>query len=181
MKAKIERKFGLGMLRKSALRLPGGEEALREALEGKGYRTVLEIGTFIGCTAAAMSQYCKRVVTIDLVRGKLEQDGSRFDRMAFWKELGISNIEFKAVKDDVEKASVIAGLAFDFAFIDGAHDAAGVRKDFALVKRCGTVLFHDYDPSGRPGKQHVFEFVNALPAEEVRILGGVFALWTEQP
>ena len=43
MKALIERLHGEAILKRSALRLPGGEEVFRRVLAGKGYRSALEI------------------------------------------------------------------------------------------------------------------------------------------
>lgn len=176
MRAMIERLHGEATLKRSALRLPGGEETLARVLAGKGYRHALEIGTYRGCSTAAMAQHVEHVTTIDLRHGYVEREGG-FDRLAFWHSLGLHNIRFMQVTDDADKARMVAALDFDFAFIDGGHDAASVRCDFDIVKRCGRVLFHDYDTSGRPGRHHVYDFVNELPADEVEIIGE-FAMWS---
>ena len=181
MHDKIAALYGPAMLRKSALNIRGGAGAFEWAMSGKGYRTALEIGTFRGCAAAEMAQYCERVVTIDLHRGKLESQGGYWDRAMFWKMLGIDNIEFRGIVDDHEKARIVNALDFDFAFIDGAHDHT-VANDFALVKKCGHVLFHDADDNRlRPTKQdapnHVFEFISTLPKEQLQF-HDIFALWT---
>ncbi len=46
-----------------------------------------------------------------------------------------------------------------------------------MVKKCGRVLFHDYEPNYKPGHGHVFRLVDGLPKEEVQI-NDIFALWT---
>jgi len=176
MREKIIALHGEHAFKKSAARLPGGAETFDAVLSGKGYRTVLEIGTYRGCSAALMSQYCERVITIDLRHGQLEASGQHFDRRAFWDSLDATNIDLHLVEDDDDKAALIASMEFDFAFIDGGHDAASVRRDFDLVKRCGRVLFHDYADNGRPEKDHVFQFVNSLTGGHVEVMG-VFALW----
>lgn len=175
--ALIETLHGKGTFRRSAARLPGGVETFARVLDGKGIRTALEIGTYRGVSAAVMAQYVDRVITIDLRHGRLERDGVTLDRLAFWHSLGLRNIEYLPVADDMDKARQIAGLQFDFAFIDGAHNADSVRNDFAMVKHCGRVLFHDYDDSGRQGLDFVYTFVNTLPARQVEIMDG-FAMWT---
>jgi predicted O-methyltransferase YrrM len=175
---KIATLYGERMLAKSAIRLPGGADVFQSLMQGKGYRTVLEIGTYRGCSAALMSRYCDQVITIDLRHGQLERTGQSFDRRKFWASLGADNIDSRLVDGDDEKTEVIATLDFDFAFVDGAHDAESVRLDFDLVKRCGRVLFHDYADTGRPDKDHVFHFVNSLPRGRVEVFG-VFALWTD--
>jgi predicted O-methyltransferase YrrM len=167
--------YGAKALRKSAMNIRGGAGVFERALAGKGYRTALEIGTYKGCAAAEIAQYVDRVITIDLKRGKIEQNGEAWDRHAFWQSLGVSNIDLILVKDDAEKARRVKELAFDFAFIDGAHDD-GVRLDFELTKRCGTVLFHDADDNGPDRPNHVYEFISTLPKDQVEAID-IFALW----
>lgn len=178
MKARIEQLYGERVLRRSALRLNGGEETLRRVLDGAGVRTALEIGTYRGCTAAALAQWCGRVVTIDLVRGQFdkENEANGFDRQEFWQSLGIRNVVMHLVKDDAEKEDLVQGLDFDFAFVDGGHDDLSVARDFALTRRCGRVLFHDYvaPPHRMNG---VTRLVSGLPKDQVRLMGE-FALWT---
>ena len=163
---------GTDGLRRSAISLRDGEDIFRHFLEGKGYRTVLEIGTYKGVSAACMAQYVEKVITIDLAHGQLEETGHPFDRKAFWKSAGIENIELHLIRDNREKAELIARLDFDFAFVDGAHDET-VRDDFRMVEKCGAVLFHDYAET--PGKpNHVKRFVDTLGPVEVR---DIFAFW----
>ena len=70
----------------------------------------------------------------------------------------------------------LKGLDFQFAFIDGAHDET-VARDFEWTKRCGRVLFHDYDRRGVAVQDHVYNFVNTLPKEQVQV-HDIFALWS---
>lgn len=174
-------KWGDGILRLSALSIRGGAGVFEWALADKGIRTVLEIGTYRGVSAAAMAQYVDRVVTIDLKRGLLDQKDPSFDRREFWESLEVSNVELILVNDDAEKKTIVDAMEFDFAFIDGCHDAR-VRNDFELVKRCGRVLFHDADDNRKRGfKQHapndVFEFLETLPQEQLEFKD-IFCLWT---
>lgn len=175
MRNRIVALHGAGVLKRSALNIRGGAGVFERVLKGRGYRTVLEIGTYRGCAAAEMSRYVERVVTIDLREGKLERMGERFDRAEFWGSLGIQNIELLLVRDNAERKAVVDALDFDFAFIDGAHDAS-VREDFALVKHCGRVLFHDYDRRGDLEQDQVFNFVNSLPGAQIEMMD-IFALW----
>lgn len=168
--------YGPKTLRKSALNIRGGAGVFEKVLAGKGYRTVLEIGTYKGVSAAEIAQYCERVVTIDLKHGKLELNNESFDRYAFWASIGICNIDLQLIENNAEKHALIDALDFDFAFVDGAHDQS-VRDDFEMVKRCGRVLFHDYDPRGKPELDYVYDFVNTLPKDQVQVLD-IFALWT---
>lgn len=158
----IKEQYGGSILRKSALSIRDGAGVLEKVLGGRQYKTVLEIGTYRGVSAAEMSQYCEKVITIDLIDGKLEGNGEAVDREGFWRGLGVNNIELHLVKDNADKARLIEGLEFDFAFIDGAHDAT-VALDFEMVKKCGAVLFHDYCKRNKPGApNYVYDFVSSL-------------------
>jgi predicted O-methyltransferase YrrM len=176
IRERIKALHGAQVLKRSALSIRGGAHVFERVLSGKGYRTVLEIGTYRGVSAAEMAQYCDRVATIDLKHGKLEQMGESFDRRALWDSLGVHNIDLYLVEDNARKAKLIKGLEFDFAFLDGAHDKT-VANDFEMVKRCGRVLFHDYDPRGRDDLDHAYNFVNTLPREQIQVMD-IFALWT---
>lgn len=166
-------RFGTpGLLKRSVFAFPGSGAILDRVLGDFRDSTVLEIGTYRGVSAAYIATRCKSVVTIDLSHGQLERDGETFDRYAFWKHMGADNIELLLVEDDAEKASAIATLEFDLAFIDGG--AVNVADDFALVSRCGAVLFHDYDKVKT--RKVVYDFVNALPPAEIEVMG-MFALW----
>ena len=167
---------GPRFLRKSALNIRGGGGVFERVMAGKGYKTILEIGTYRGCAAAEIAQHCERVITIDLKNGKLEQSGESLDRLAFWNTLGVNNIDLHLVDDDDEKTALIAGLEFDLAFIDGGHNIKSVQTDFNLTKRCGRVLFHDADDSGRPDRNIVHDFVKSLPRDQVEFMD-IFALW----
>ena len=173
--------YGEGVLRRSALGIRGGAGAFEWALAGKGIRRVLEIGTYKGVSAAAISQYVEPVTTIDLVRGRLEHTDPSFDREEFWRSMGIGNITQILIGNDAEKKAIVDALDFDFAFVDGAHDAT-VRNDFELVKRCGLVLFHDAADNRKRGfnenaSNHVYEFVSTLPPEQLQF-NDIFCLWT---
>jgi len=173
----IVTRYGPKTLRKSAMNIRGGAGVFERVLKGKGIKVALEIGTYKGCATAEIAQYCERVITIDLKHGKIELNGEVWNRYAFWDSLGVHNVALHLVKDDAEKKSLVDSLDFDFAFIDGAHDRAGVALDFELTKRCGRVLFHDYDkrPAGKP--QDVCDFVNTLPKHQIEVMD-IFALWT---
>jgi predicted O-methyltransferase YrrM len=166
---------GPGALKLSALNIRDGEGVFRSVLQGAGYKHVLEIGTFRGVSAACMAQYVDRVTTIDLHHGRIEQLGQTWDRRGMWEQLGIDNIDLRLVNDDAEKAEIVNSLDFDFAFVDGCHDSS-VANDFALVKRCGAVLFHDYDRRGRKELDYVADFIDTLPKHQLKKID-IFALW----
>ena len=177
MRARIVGLYGEKLLRKSALNIRDGAGAFEKFMSGRGIKCALEIGTYRGVSAAAMALFAEKVVTIDLHQGKLELAKERWDRKAFWQALGVAeNIDLRLVKDDEHKKRLVQGIEFDFAFIDGDHGPS-VKNDFALVRRCGRVLFHDYDRRGKPGQDCVCDFVDSLPRSQLEV-HDIFALWT---
>lgn len=172
--ARIRGVVGDDGLKRSVLSIRDGAGVLDRVLGTGEFRRVLEIGTLRGISAAYMAGYVERVDTIDLKHGRLEQLGEPFDREAFWRELGINNVYLHLVRNDDEKAAVIRGLEFDLAFIDGGKN--DIAQDFELVKHCGAVLFHDVDARGKPELDAVYDFVMALPPEQVT-RDDIFALW----
>lgn len=157
-----------------ALKIRDGAGVLDYVLGERKYKTVLEIGTFRGITTAYISRFAEKVITIDLAEGRLEKDDPTFDREQFWTDMGVENIELHLVSSNEEKAKLIRSLEFDLAFIDGAK--YDIAEDFESVKRCGAVLFHDYDERGHPDMDHVFDFVNTLPRDQVQVMD-IFAFW----
>lgn len=162
-------------IRKSVLSIRDGAGVIERVLGGRRYRRVLEIGTYRGVSSAFMARFCERVITVDLVHGKMEQDRQVFDRVRFWEAMGIGNIDLRLVESEAEKAAFIGSLDFDFAFIDGDHEGDAPRRDFEMVKRCGAVLFHDCD-----GANGVTKLVSTLPRHQVEIMD-IFAFWRGAP
>ena len=158
-------------MRKSILSIRGGAGVVESILGGRRYKRILEIGTYRGIGSAYMSQFCERIVTVDLKHGKMEKDRQVFDRFRLWETLGVKNIDLFLVDGDKHKADLIKTFDFDFAFVDGDHEGNAPRDDFELVKRCGAVLFHDYD-----GDNGVTRLVNSLPKEQVTVMD-IFAFW----
>jgi len=175
IKQKIIDLYGEKYLRKSSANIREGDKILAEIIGKENPDVVLEIGTYKGVGSAIISQHCRKVITIDLVNGKVELNQDQATRQCLWEKLGIKNIDFRQVKNDTHKRELIKTLKFDMAFIDGDHSSAGVVRDFNMVKHCGKILFHDYDCSDRENRNEVYEFVNTLK-EGVEV-NDIFALW----
>lgn len=151
--------FGIGVFRRSAV-LEGFDEFLR-AQKFDGTRCV-EIGTCNGLTAIVLARYFKKVVTIDIAPNSHKHAVARAAKA--------TNIDFIDVRDNAEKARVINGLVFDSAFVDGDH-ARDTETDFALVRRCGRVLFHEHWDS-QPAVQKMVASLDGRKA-----ISGKWALW----
>lgn len=124
-----------------------------------------EIGTWNGLTAAILSRYFDKVVTVDIAHRDLKHD--------VLHALGVNNVECFDIDSNEDKAKVFRQFAgFDFAYMDGDH-AHDTETDFALVKGCGRVLVHEFWPHQKP----VFDLMHSLPASQVVHNGKGLALW----
>ena len=183
MVKKIINKFGKDILKRSALNLPNGAEDIKYFMKKKSICLALEIGTFRGITSAWMSQFCDQLITVDLLNGQFEDYKSKFEwantssREEIWNYLGIKNITYRPLEDNQQKVVLSSVLDYDFAFIDGDHSYEGVKFDFDLVKKCGRVLFHDYDKA--KGKDcPVRDFINSITYGNIETRTD-FAYWTK--
>lgn len=139
---------------------------------GGVYPILLEIGTYTGGTAAAFSEYCHAVFSIDRNR----------------QLVGATNIHY--ITGDSHDPETMAQLlikmqqvlgnrkssetafktmrSVDVLFIDGDHSLDGTIKDFNdykdLVRPGGLVAFHDIvdSPEHREQGCHVADFWNQL-------------------
>ncbi|MHA1302186.1 MAG: class I SAM-dependent methyltransferase [Candidatus Heimdallarchaeaceae archaeon] len=112
------------------------EKEFREFFKTINIKTVVEIGTYRGVSAAYIAQFAKKVFTFDIVDWE--------EKYRVWYELGVGDrIRYFTIKDREDIRKVLGGIDFDFAFIDGKHTYEDVKADFELLKRCGRVLFHD--------------------------------------
>lgn len=156
--------FGSDIFRRSSL-FDGLDESLR-AWKIRGKRAV-EIGTFNGVTALVLARYFEEVVSIDVLPWTAKHAVKLFTN--------VQNVRFIDVKDNDEKSAALLGLDFDFAYQDGNHET-DTLSDFALLRKCGRVLFHEYWEQQRP----VWDLVNKLRKDkDGRIdVRGKLALWT---
>lgn len=99
-------------------------------------KIIVEIGTYKGVSAAWMAQFVDKVITFDI------KDYP--EKYKLWKNFDLENkIQFYKINNRIEIAKILEHINFDFAFIDAAHSASAVRRDFELVEKCGRILFHD--------------------------------------
>jgi protein-L-isoaspartate O-methyltransferase len=154
--------IGIEAFRRSSV-LEGFAEFLKQ--QGVFGRRCVEIGTCNGLTAIVLARHFEEVVTIDIAPNSMKH------RIAVLCEA--RNIRFIDVESNTEKARLIAGLDFDFAYVDGDH-AHDTEADFALVKRSGRVLFHEYWDA----QPAVVSLVNRLKAAGNVVTKGKLALWT---
>lgn len=152
-------RYGIAAFRRSSV-LEGFEKFI-QAQDFRG-KTIVEIGTLNGLTACVLARYFDRVVTVDIVDSPLKAEIAAM--------LDIHNIAFVNVRDNAEKADLIRAVQFDAAYVDGDH-ARDTESDFALVKRCGRVLFHEHWPA----QPAVVKLAAGLKGIKT---SGKWALWT---
>lgn len=157
----VFQKFGGQVFRRSSV-FHGLEKILTDnCVHGK---CCFEIGTWNGLTAVVLSQFFDQVITVDIVSNPLKHK--------IIEHLGIKNIRCVDIEDNAGKGTVLRGLEFDCAYLDGNH-ADDTESDFDAVKRCGRVLFHETWPAQSP----VWSLVCALPGYQVVDNGCGIALW----
>lgn len=112
-------------------------------------KTVLEIGSWCGKSTVWMARECEQIHCIDIFTGMgTARPRDTFDDFR-------SNIRKYQVEDKVTVHRCLSTQAlhncpriFDFAFIDGSHDALHVAQDVQVVLRLlkpqGRIAFHDY-------------------------------------
>jgi predicted O-methyltransferase YrrM len=137
---------------------------LRELAEG---RSVLEVGTAYGYSAAMMGQVAEHVVTVDPHRGygSLPNSG-QFAAIALGR-MGLGEkISMMIGRSQEILPILLAGeLRFQLVFIDGDHRFATVQNDLELGYRLltvdGVLAVHDYGEETCPEVElavdHVFE------------------------
>ena len=163
MRNRIVAEFGgSATIETSATELPA-------VLEGKHFKHILEIGTMNGFSAAVLAQYADRVTTIDIV-----------DRPIADKVLCHLKVKDRVwrhvVKSNDEKERLVARSFFDMAFLDGDHTRYGLCFDFAITRRCGSVLVHDYPVAAPPLQgSHVY-LMHQYPADEKWLDGSGFLM-----
>lgn len=108
-------------------------------------RTVLEIGTFEGYSAALMSTVAKVVHTVDWHQGGHEL-GERDTLLTAWHNIRAAN--GNVIMHVGKSKDVLPALRgpFDLVFIDGSHEYVDVRLDALMARRLSKLLlFHDYN------------------------------------
>lgn len=157
----VFQQFGMVAFRRSSVLEGFGKFIEDNRLHG---RRCVEIGTCKGLTALILARHFDEVVSIDIVDDP--------DRETIARHCDVRNIRFVTVADNAEKTRVIEGLTFDAAYVDGDH-ARDTATDFALVKRSGRVLFHEYWEA----QPAVFNLVNSLKSSGDVVTNGKLALW----
>lgn len=149
-------------------------EVMAEIIDTTGpIRTAVETGTYKGWSALLLSDYTEHVHTFDRRDGdQMAATWATFDRA--------DRITYHRIGTDADKARIVPGIDFDFAFIDGLH-IGGVAIDFNILRNCGRLLFHDYVPGFPPDnlRTHVMEFVDSL-GDNVVVKRPPFAVWVDK-
>lgn len=133
-----------------------------EILSAVPYGLYVEVGTHHGASACAAAQRAEAVYTIDVY----DWQPKLWDTV--WPDVASKITFFKGTSRDFVESETIRGT-IDVLFIDGSHEYDYVLMDckslVPLVKKGGTVLFHDHNPNN-PNTgvfQAVNEYLTTLP------------------
>jgi predicted O-methyltransferase YrrM len=142
---------------------PGDQRALYALVLGLRPRTILEIGTHLGCSTVSLALAAKRIgariITCDLAdvndetRHPWLRHGSRHSPRELLRVAGCEEqVEFR-VADSLDFLESTESQ-FDLVFLDGDHSAARVYRElpaaFRILRPGGYVVLHDYYPENRP-------------------------------
>jgi len=148
-------------------------------------KTIVEIGTYRGITAAVLASMADKVYTFDAVYqpatqivwqlfnvskkidyrivGIYKKDIPLIEvTKAIRNEINIFTIindMINQVETDKQIAKELENIKFDFAYIDARHYYDSAKRDFKLVKKCGRVMFDDCGPT-YPGMQKFIKEIN---------------------
>lgn len=114
----------------------------------QGYKTIFEIGTWIGRSALGFSQNFKKVKTIDYIEGSdihYSYNGYKSGELC----MHLENVEY--LHQDSTKYSNFLEK-FDCVYVDGNHTYEGCKHDIELSRKLcnnGGLIFIDdyYNPS----------------------------------
>ncbi len=153
-----------------------GEKTVRDFLEevfpGRRDLMIIECGTNKGVSASIFSQY-GHVITVDIERQSdieetIEAAGGVRQRI-------LTNI-YPERSARMMYLDGSTSAPFDLGFEDASHFLPDIQDNFQYLKRCGLVLFHDYDGS-QPG---VTTFLDRLSETDHVIRRGVFGVWIKK-
>lgn len=161
------------------------EEKMRSCIEKclkhypiKGEKIAVESGTYHGLSAALLAEYFDKVYTFDIKKGGYwKEENIKYE---VWDYLGVRDkIEFHMINNDKEKENILKNLNWDFGWVDGNH-TTGTMTDFELLKKCGRILFHDYNKEralkSKGMWKAVYDFINSL--EGKKYIEQPFVLWS---
>jgi predicted O-methyltransferase YrrM len=136
---------------------PGDRKALACLVAHLGAQRILEIGTHIGASTAALASVAD-VVSVDVIDvnagdGPWRALGAGESPEAMLQRLGLgSRVRF--VRQPSLEFMRTTSERFDLVFLDGDHSAVTVYRELAaasrLVNSGGFILLHDYFPGGNP-------------------------------
>ena len=139
---------------------PGDRRALFYLMRWLKARNVLEIGTNIGGSTLAIAGALRLAMAQGAGRCALTTV-DKSDCNEFWRGKPRDNIAAMGMSEHV--AFVVARSGdfltttreqYDFAFIDGSHDAPHPYQDVTGAVGCldpdGVIVLHDYFPGGQP-------------------------------
>lgn len=138
----------------------GDEKALISFIKDKKLDTVIDLGTFMGRSAAIFSQHVNKVITIDIFEDIDLLDNIK-NKKWYYGFYTRNPHPYETIKDNLamfknvecikaktyEYANSILDNSIDLIFIDADHTYEGCKQDFdswfSKVKQSKYIMFHD--------------------------------------
>ena len=154
------------------------------AMAGMQIRTMLEIGTAAGWTAALLAIVLGRLVShgdwhsisLDVqdlrtaCTAQVQQAlGHQFALIPREARQGKAHLDFMHAQADqlLERAGSGGGALVDLCFIDGDHSFQAVQRDYLSIKeRCRVLVFHDIVAPEVPGVARLWQMLKLSSEEE---------------
>ena len=142
---------------------PGDQRALFYLVRALNAKSILEIGTHIGCStvhlALGLNKDSGRLVTVDIkdVNDPVGQPWKEYNSPDSPKRL-LEHVNCKDIVEFVTQDSLYflpkCRERFDFIFLDGEHSEEVVYQEIPralkLLNPGGLILLHDYFPDNKP-------------------------------
>jgi len=139
----ISNKFGDEILRDpGCILLSDDESDFWEIVDKVDFRSdiLVEIGTARGISTLLLLELSHRIFTFDIKEYPIKYE--------IWESICGSfqpKISSQIIASSEQTSHLLKGVQFDAAFIDGFHRYDSIKYDINMLKKCGNILFHDYD------------------------------------
>jgi predicted O-methyltransferase YrrM len=157
----------LGLVQSTTPTLPEERHAVRRHVRGR--KIAIEIGTYMGATAAEMASELAPGGTLYCIDPYRDGDMNYEIAQRHILRQGLAD-RVKFLRCDAATARALLPRAIEFAFIDGDHSYEGLKADWTIVRQLlavgGIAAFHDTAriPGDQPQPEQSIRFYDEVIA-----------------